>query len=144
MSRRAKFCRVPPRSRDEVMSRDSHHAQLQLIVSLASAGDNDAAAERARTIEDKASAAEAWHAIGRVNANLQRWDVARFAFHQAIGSAPFSRELRLEAALVAERAGEHAASLAELESLAESGIESPTLLVHLARSLQFAGREHAR
>lgn len=123
------------------MSRDSNLTQLQLIVSLASAGDNEAAAEHARRIEDNASAAEAWRAIGRVNANLQRWDVARFAFRQAIGSAPFSRELRLEAALVAERAGEHDAALEELESLAGAGVESPTLLVHLARALQFAGRE---
>src|SRR5689334_9265636 len=138
MSRRAKFCRVPNRSRADAMSSDSDRARLQLIVSLASAGDNDAAGERARTIEDKARAAEAWHAIGRVNANMQRWDMARFAYRNAVGNAPELHGLRLESALVAERAGDHAAALAEFEGLARAGADSPQLLVHLARSLQFA------
>lgn len=123
------------------MSSESKHAQLQLIVSLASAGENEAAGERAAAIEDKPMAVEAWRAIGRVNANMQRWDAARFAFHKAVQNAPESRDLRLESALLAERAGDHAAALEEFEGMARAGIDSPGLLVHLARALQFAGRE---
>ena len=39
-----------------------------------------------------------------------------------------------------EQQGLHAESLAEFESLAQTGDDSPQLLVHLARGLRFAGR----
>jgi tetratricopeptide (TPR) repeat protein len=114
---------------------------LQLVVSLASAGDGDAASRLAGQIGDKAVAAEAWRAISRLNANLQRWDAARVTLENARQNAPESREIRLESALLDEQTGDHAGALAKLEDLALGGIDSPQLLVHLARGLQFAGRE---
>jgi tetratricopeptide (TPR) repeat protein len=123
------------------MTTDREQATLQLIVSLASAGDNAAAARLAGEIMDKAVAIEAWRAISRLNANLQRWDVARVTLKSALQNAPESRELRLESALLEEQAGEHAAALAKLEELAHAGIDTPQLALHLARGLQFATRD---
>jgi predicted Zn-dependent protease len=116
-------------------------AKLQLIVSLASAGDVAAAAHEARAISDRTTASEAWVAIGRANANMQRWDEAHIALENASQFAPDSVNPRVEMALLAERQGRHDDALARFEVLTRTGPGSPQLLVHLARSLQFAGRE---
>lgn len=122
------------------MTASDEHARLQLIVSLASAGDLDGAAAQASSIEDKTLAIEAWLAIGRVNANLQRLGAAIFAIENALQLDPESVRLRLEFALLLERQERHPQALRELESIA-AGAESPDVLLHLARALQFAGRD---
>lgn len=116
-------------------------AQLQLIVSLASSGQAERAAAVASAIADNAMAAEAWLLLSRINANLQRWSDADYAMRNALLRQPGSRPLALESALLLEQRGEHAAALAALETLAAGGIDSPELLGHLARALQFARRE---
>jgi tetratricopeptide (TPR) repeat protein len=78
-----------------------------------------------------------------MNANTQRFEEARSAIEVALQHQPESRVLRLERALVMEQQGFHAEALAELESLAGVAADSPQLLVHLARALQFAGRDDA-
>jgi thioredoxin-like negative regulator of GroEL len=114
---------------------------LQLVVSLASAGDLTGAAALASQIPDNDMAREAWAVVGRANANMQRWEPAREALGNAMRIAPDSQSLRLEQALLAERQGCHAEALALLEDLADLGAGSPLLLGHLARALVFAGRE---
>jgi tetratricopeptide (TPR) repeat protein len=116
-------------------------AELQVVVSLASAGNLDAAASRAAAIRDKTAAIEAWLAISRTNANLQRLHAAIFAIENALRFDPESIDLRLERALLAEQQGSHDETLGMLERLAREQPDSPRLLVHLSRSLQFAGRE---
>ena len=85
-------------------------------------------------------ACEAWRVLSRINANTQRFDQARKAIEIALQHAPDLPAARLERALVMEQQGQHADSLAELESLARDGGVTPQLLVHLARALRFAGR----
>jgi uncharacterized protein (TIGR02466 family) len=46
----------------------------------------------------------------------------------------------MQHALLLEQSGQHGESLAELENLAREAEDSPQLLVHLARALQYAGR----
>jgi tetratricopeptide (TPR) repeat protein len=113
---------------------------LQTIVSYASIGNFDAAKATAARATDKETSCEAWRLLSRINANTQRFDEARSAIEIALQHRPESGVLRLERALVMEQQGFHAESLAELESLARSAADSPQLLVHLARALQFSGR----
>jgi tetratricopeptide (TPR) repeat protein len=114
--------------------------RLQLIVSYASAGNLDQAKASATELVDKAMACEAWRLLSRVNANTQRFDEARSAIEIALQHQPDSRIARLERAVVMDQQGQYTESLAELEALARVAIDSPQLLVHLARALQFAGR----
>ncbi len=113
---------------------------LQAVVSLGSAGRFDDAAEVAAAIADKDMACEAWRLLSRVNANTQRFEAARFAIEIALQHKPESRVVRLERALVMEQQGQHAESLAEIEALVGLAADSPSLLVHFARALRFAGR----
>jgi len=126
------------------MTQASELAQLQLIVSLASAGETEEAAQRATGIATRDIAADAWFAIGRANANMQRWEQAAGALENASSFAPDSHAIRLERALLAEKRGDDAGALASLQVLAAEGApsarESSQLLGHLARSLAFAGR----
>lgn len=113
---------------------------LQLVVSLANSGDVTAAAVAARTLRDAAMSREAWVSIATANANLQRFEASHEALGLALQYDPGSRPLRLQSALMLERAGRHDESLAEFERLAREAEDSPQLLVHLARALQYAGR----
>lgn len=115
--------------------------ELQLIVSLATSGDLDAASARAAALSDRTIAIEAWRAISQTNANLQRLHAAALCLGNALRLDPISPVLRLEMALIEERRGHHDESLALLESLHREGPASPTLSAHLARALAFAGRE---
>jgi tetratricopeptide (TPR) repeat protein len=122
------------------MTHPDEEAKVQLLVSLASGGELDAACSVASTISDREMACEAWRNLSRANANMQRFDAALAAIDIALQHRPESADIRLERALVMEQQGRHAESLAELAALANAGITSPQLLVHLARALQFAGR----
>jgi tetratricopeptide (TPR) repeat protein len=113
---------------------------LQLVVSLANGGDPEGAARAAGALHDRDMSRQAWLAIASSNANLQRFGAARQAIETALRSDPGSRPLRLQRALWLEREGLAAQSLAELEELAREAEDSPQLLVHLSRALQFAGR----
>src|ERR1044071_6639873 len=106
MSRRAKYCRVFHTGPERTMTQVSELAQLQLIVSLASAGEMEEAARRATAIASRDIAADAWFAIGRANANMQRWDQAEIALENALRIAPDSHAIRLERALLAEKRGD--------------------------------------
>jgi len=116
------------------------HRRLQLIVSLALSGNREGAVAEANSLVDKAVAAEAWRSLAEINANTQRWDDARADIETALRHQPFSRSLRLSRALLAERQGAYAESLAELEALANEAADSAQLQLHLGRALQFAGR----
>jgi tetratricopeptide (TPR) repeat protein len=122
------------------MSSSADHASLQLIVSHAASGNLDAADEIATTIVDKAIAAEAWRVVSQAKANMQRFVAAVSAIDLALQHQPESRPLRLERAVLLERGGLADQSLAALEALARETVDSPGLLVHLARGLSFAGR----
>jgi uncharacterized protein (TIGR02466 family) len=113
---------------------------LQLVVSLVNAGDLAAAAVAAAALRDSVVSCEAWALIATANANLQRFEAAHEALGLALEQDPRSRPLRLQRALLLERAGRAAESLAELEQLVREDADSPQLLVHLARALQFTGR----
>ena len=115
-------------------------AQLQVIVSLASAGELERAMAEARAITDSHVASEAWRLLSEVNANSQRWSEAISAIENALQHEPDSRRLRLARALLLEQRGDDAQALAELEALARAAPDSPQLLVHLAAQLTSAGR----
>ena len=119
MSRQAKCCRVIYRRNSTPVKISSDQEKLQAIVSHANAGRLDAAANVASEIADKRLACEAWRVLSRVNANTQRLDRARSAIEIALQHLPDSSFARLERALLMEQQGQHADSLAELESLAQ-------------------------
>jgi tetratricopeptide (TPR) repeat protein len=123
------------------MTTSAEHLRLQLVVSHATAGNVDAAEEIAATIVDKAIAAEAWRVVSQVKANMQRFVAAVSAIDLALQHQPDSRVLHLERALLLERSGFADQALAAFESLVHESVDSPGLLVHLARNLQFAGRD---
>src|SRR5687767_12688167 len=122
------------------VTRSPDETRLQHVVSKAIAGDFDAASEVALTIGDSKLACEAWRVLSRANANMQRFGAARSAIDIALQHRPESPDVRLERALVMEQQGQNTESLVELEALSRTAPESPQLLVHLARALQFAGR----
>jgi len=122
------------------MTSTADQSQLQLVVSHASSGNIEAARDAASTIADKAIAAAAWRVVSRANANMQRLVAAVSALDIALQHDPGSHALQLERALLLERSGLAEQSLNALESLARESAETPELLVHLARGLQFAGR----
>ena len=140
MSRQAKCCRVIRARRITPVKILSDAEKLQAVVLQGTAGKLEAAADVASTIADNVMACEAWRLVSRLNANTQRFDVARSAIEIALQHQPDSRAVRLERALVMEQQGQHAESLAEFEALARGADDSPQLLVHLARALRFAGR----
>jgi uncharacterized protein (TIGR02466 family) len=113
---------------------------LQLVVSLANSGDVEGAAVAARTLRDRILSREAWVVVATANANMQRFEAAQEALGLALQYDPGSRPLRMQRALILERAGRHAESLVEFELLARETEDSPQLLVHLARALHYAGR----
>jgi tetratricopeptide (TPR) repeat protein len=96
----------------------------------------------ARDFSDKYVAAEAWRLLSEVNANLQRWEVALSDLEIALQQTPRARPLRLRRALLLEQKGDSLAALAELQLLANEDTDSPQLLVHLARGLDYAGRSN--
>lgn len=114
--------------------------QLQLIVSLASNGNIEAAVAQARTLTDSHVASEAWRVLSEINANSQRWDEAVSQIEIALQHDPNSRRLRLSRALILAQQGADRAALAEFEALAREAHDSPQLLVHLAAQLANAGR----
>ena len=140
MSRQANFCRVYRIRMPPPVTPVTDQSRLQLVVSHVATGNLDAALAEATSIADKAMACEAWRLLSRVNANTQRFEAARSAIEIALQHQPESRAGRLERALVMEQQGQYAESLAELVALAHAAADSPQLLVHLARALQFAGR----
>jgi tetratricopeptide (TPR) repeat protein len=113
---------------------------LQLVVSLANSGRLDEAAVAARSVRDTTMSRDAWVAIASANANLQRFGAALDAIGFALERDQNSRPLRLQRALLLERAGRAGESLDELERLAREAEDSPGLLAHLCRALQHAGR----
>ena len=113
---------------------------LQLIVSLASSGDRQAALAAARGLTDAAVAGRAWQLLSEMNANTQRWPEALSDLENALKFDPNSRSLRLSRALLLEQTGDDRASLKELEALAHEAADSPLLLEHLASQLTTAGR----
>jgi tetratricopeptide (TPR) repeat protein len=130
------------------MKSQDPRASLQLIVSLANAGDRGAAVAEARSLVDNDVAAEAWRLLSEFNANLQRWDEALSDLQIALQHNPGSPTLRLRRALLHEQRGDAAAARAELETLEREGAQSahghsPELLVHLGRALQYAGETQA-
>jgi tetratricopeptide (TPR) repeat protein len=122
------------------MTGASKGAQLQLIVSLASAGDFEAAVAQLAGLEDKTARIDAWSAISRVNANMQRLDLAIFAIENALQLDPESPGLQLERVALLEKQGRHDEALGPLERLALGPHGSPQLLVHLGRALEYANR----
>jgi tetratricopeptide (TPR) repeat protein len=115
--------------------------ELQRIVSLANSGDLAGAGAAAKSLRDGSMAREAWRVIAGVNANLQRFDAALHAIDSALHFDPGSPPLRLERALLLERAGRASESCAALEALAAAGPGFPELLGHLGRALRYAGRD---
>ena len=113
---------------------------LQLIVSLATAGDTAAAETLAKSIADRNVAVQAWRFLSELNANLQRWDQAVSDIENALQHEPNSRPLRFTRAVLFGQQGNDRAALAELEALAREAVDSPQLLVHLATQLTSAGR----
>ncbi|HTU64509.1 MAG TPA: putative 2OG-Fe(II) oxygenase [Steroidobacteraceae bacterium] len=95
----------------------------------------------AKSLPDGASAIEAWRAIARANANLQRPVAALDAIDRALRLDPDSAQSQLDRALVLEADGRTDESCAALESLVRAAPDSPQLLAHLARALRFAGRD---
>lgn len=122
------------------MTSTPDQSRLQLVVSHASAGNLDAADEIAATIVDKAMAVAAWRALSQTKANMQRFVAAVSSLENALKYAPESRALRLERALLLEQGGRAGEALAALEAMAGESVDSPELLVHLARGLGFAER----
>jgi tetratricopeptide (TPR) repeat protein len=114
--------------------------ELQAIVSLASAGKLELAMAAASAIADSDVASEAWRLVSAANANLQRWDEAFSAIENALRLAPDSQQLKFARASLLEQRGDDPAALAELESLARTGADSPPLLVSLGALLASAGR----
>jgi tetratricopeptide (TPR) repeat protein len=114
-------------------------SQLQLIVSLATAGDREGALAEARKLTDSHVAAEAWRLLSEINANSQRWDAALSDLEIALQHQPGSRPLRLRHALLREQRGDSGGALAELAALESEAADSPELLGHLGRALQYAG-----
>lgn len=94
----------------------------------------------ARSLRDTAMSRDAWAAIATANANLQRFGAALEAIGRALDRDQNSRPLRLQRALLLDRAGRAAESLEELERLARETEDSPGLLAHLSRALEHAGR----
>lgn len=91
-------------------------------------------------IVDKTLASEAWRHVSRGNANMQRWDEALSAIDIALQHCPAGPEIRFERAILLGQMGLAAESLAELTALARENPDSPQLLGHWCRALQFAGR----
>jgi tetratricopeptide (TPR) repeat protein len=114
---------------------------LQLIVSLANAGDLGAAEAAAHAISDRTVAIDAWRLLSELNANLQRWTDAISHIESALRHDPTSRPLRFTRALLLAQQGTDRSALAELEALAREAEDSPRLLVHLASQLTSAGRD---
>jgi tetratricopeptide (TPR) repeat protein len=98
------------------------------------------AVAEAHRIADKLVAIDAWRALSDFNANMQRWEEALNCLSYALKFDPGSRVLRLRRAQLLEQQGLDTAALAELEDLARDARDSPSLLVHLATQLAFAGR----
>jgi hypothetical protein len=73
---------------------------LQLVIFLGKSGDLDAAAAKAEAIGDKTVRSEAWLAVSRANANLQRWDAAGRALENALLHSARSKAIRVEQALL--------------------------------------------
>lgn len=115
-------------------------ARLQLVVSLAKAGDRAAALIEARHIEDKHVAAEAWRLLSDINANMQRWDDALADLETALQHDPRSLPLRLAKAQLLVQQGADSAALAELELLVHEARDSPRFMALFASQLAFAGR----
>jgi tetratricopeptide (TPR) repeat protein len=127
------------------MSVEESSRSLQLVVSLANDGELEAAARAAQAIQDKDSAAEAWRLLCLANANLQRFDAARYAIENALLHRPGDANLRFERALLLETGGLPTEALEEFSDLARGPQASPRFAWHLARSLEFSGRaEEAR
>jgi tetratricopeptide (TPR) repeat protein len=113
---------------------------LQLVVSLVNRGDLVAAQDVAKAIQDKDMAAQAWLHVSRANANMQRFEPARYAIEMALKNLPGAPRLRFERALLLESLGQVADAITELEGLAREPRVSPQLLVHLGRALESEGR----
>jgi uncharacterized protein HemY len=92
--------------------------KLQLIVSLATAGNRAAAVAAVGELADKHVAAEAWRLLAELNANMQRWGEASSDLEIALQHDPESVPLRLWRALLREQSGDAAGALAELGVLA--------------------------
>src|SRR4051794_6964176 len=124
MSGRDKSC---PRMNEEpnaTQTRPDVPVELQRIVSFANSGDLASASAAAKSLRDEAMAREAWRVIAAVNANLQRFGAALEAIDSALESGPESALLRLERALLLERAGFASESCAALEALVAAGAQS--------------------
>ena len=114
--------------------------RFQLIVSLVSSGEFETAAKTAEMLLDKTLACEAWRQVSRGYANTQRLIEAQSALEIALQHRPDLTELRLERANVLGERGCADEALSEFAALAREHPESPQLLVHWCRALQFAGR----
>ncbi len=132
-------CRATDEKPAAPMNVPDSAARLQLIVSLATAGNRAGALAEARALTDNHVAAEAWRLLSEINANLQRWDEAASDLEIALQHAPGSFPLRLRHALLREQRGDAAGALAEFEALERDTPPSPELLGHVSRALQFAG-----
>src|SRR5688572_12056824 len=115
-------------------------SMVQLIVSLAFRGEMATAEAEAHRIADKPVAIDAWRALSDFNANMQRWEEALNCLSYALKLDHGSRVLRLRRAQLLEQQGLDTHALAQLEDLAREARDSPSLLVHLATQLVFAGR----
>ena len=140
MSRRVMKCHVMSEKPNADLAAGQGDNRIQLIVSLAVAGDFAAAMAATRELKDKHVAAAAWRRLSEINANLQRWDEAVSDIENALKNDPNSRQSRLVRALLLEQQGNDVAALAALESLAHESPGPPQLLVHLAAQLTSAGR----
>ena len=87
--------------------------QLQLIVSLATAGNRAAAVAAVGELADKHVAAEAWRLLAELNANMQRWGEAFSDLEIALQHDPESFPLRLRRALLREQRGDAPGALAD-------------------------------
>ncbi|HKE95338.1 MAG TPA: tetratricopeptide repeat protein, partial [Povalibacter sp.] len=113
---------------------------LQLIVSLASENDFEAAEQGIAALNDPAARAEGWLLLSRIHRAMQRWSLALAAIESAQQYQPQSHALRLEHALILGEQSRLEESLHELQALARDAGDSPELIAHLAQVLQAAGR----
>jgi predicted Zn-dependent protease len=122
------------------MRSDDDADRLQLVVSKASNGDLAAAAAHAAEIVDRTTTLEALLKICDANAISQRPEAVTAAVARTLELRAESQVLAVELIAALEIRGQLAAALSLLESLARGPRATPALCVHLARSLEYAGR----
>lgn len=113
----------------------------QLVVSLISQGQFEAAATAADKIAPGPLAAEAWHAIARAYSTRQRWAEALGAIDLALRHQPRSMPLRFERAVIAAELGQIDSALQDWDEITRESGDSPQIVLQVARTLHLNGRD---